>query len=178
MSVILNTSHKHSLLIMTFAQYQCQSLVPTISVFLVYCTFLYHYIRLHEQPIKYRKSHVDWRSIYINLWKRFFPFVSGAAMFHVPEEYRFTFLGALILTPTQTDIPNYLGKKFKTIQKSSVVSFFALTARTISAMAKFSLATFLDSYENGHRVKKRSEKIIETPHFSLVNYFLFPLKPS
>ena len=44
-------------------------------------------------------------------------------------------------------------------------------------MAKFSLATFLDSYENGHRVKKRSEKIIETPHFSLVNCFLFPLKP-
>ena len=72
-----STSGKISELIMTFAQ--CQSLVPTVSVFLVYYyTTLYHYIRLHEQPIKYRKSHVDWRSIYINLWKRFFPFVSGA----------------------------------------------------------------------------------------------------
>lgn len=69
------------------------SVVNTDSQFfpVYYYTTLYRYIRLHEKPIKYRKSHVDWRSIYINLWKRFFPFVSGAAMFHVPEEYRFTF---------------------------------------------------------------------------------------
>ena len=99
MSVILNTSHKHSLLITTFAQCQCQSLVPTVSVFLVYyCTFLYHYIRQHEKPIKYRKSHVDWRSTYRNLWKRFFPFVSGADD-DVSRTGRIS--SALILVPTQ-----------------------------------------------------------------------------